>query len=512
MKNITKFCTRILFSVLFVVSFNACNNFEEDINIDKNNVSEVPTAYLLSSAQKDLVTRFLDIYNGAYDDMGVSYSQHIAGKTYTDTERVETTQTGFNNLYAGGLANLQEIIKLNTDEATKTIAAISGDNDNQIAVARILRAWSFMNITDIWGHAPYSQALLGKENFSPEYDSQKEIYTGLIKELKDAASLITNESIDGDIIYNGDMTKWKKFAGSLLLRAGMRLSNVDEAMAKDAFTFGIDIGPFESNDDNAIYRYPGGANDSNGYWTSFVNQNRFDHAVSHTMVQALGDNNDPRLPIYADPIVSEATTIDGAPADFVAKYKVYTVGGKKYAGQPWGYANGTATKLKNDEVSFIGSYFKEATAPAILMFYSEVLFLKAEAAARGWISEDAESLYKDAIKASMEYYNIDSSKINNYINNEPFAQYDATNYIKSIAQQKWLAMFTQGLNTWAEWRRTGFPVLEKAPDASEGRNIPRRRAYAQTEFDLNETNVKAAVTAMGGDTTDTKVWWDGGNE
>lgn len=487
----------------------SCDEFSEDYRVSSYEAASVPTAYLLSSAEKDLVNRFLGISN--YDDFGVSYIQHIAGKTYTDTERVETEQSGFNNLYAGGMANLQEIINLNTNTETSSAASISGANNNQIAVAKILLSWSFMNVTDMWGHAPYKEALKFNENFAPKYNSQKEIYTGIIADLKESISMISSGNIKGDIIYNGDMNKWKKFAASLLMRAGMRLSNVDEVMAKDAFTSGYNTGAFTSNSDNALYSYAGGELNGNPYWLSFTNQNRLDHAVSHTTIQMLGENNDPRLPIYANPIVSEATTPVG-PADYWAKYVVYTVDGKKYAGQPWGYSNDNATELNTEQVSFVGNYFQSETTPSVIMSYAEVEFLKAEAVARTWIGGDAETFYKNGIRASMEQYGIATIDINNYIDNEEIAKYDSANYLKSIGQQKWLAMYLQGLNTWAEWRRTGFPVLENAPEASEGRAIPRRRAYAQTEFDLNLNNVESAITAIGGNTTSIRVWWDGGNE
>ncbi|KAB1155204.1 SusD/RagB family nutrient-binding outer membrane lipoprotein [Tenacibaculum aiptasiae] len=501
-----KLLSLLLISSLLTIS---CSDFSEDYRVSPFQTSSVPTSYLLSSAQKDLVGRFLDIAD--YDGFGSAYAQYIAGKTYTDEERVETEQTGFSNLYAGGMANLQEIINLNTDPATSSTVAVSGANNNQIAVSKILLAWSFMNVSDIWGHAPYTEALKGSQNFSPAYNTQKQIYTGIITDLKDAGNSITTGTIQGDLIYNGDMDKWKKLAGSLLMRAGMRLSNVDATMGSDAFNAGMTIGSFTSNADNAIYAYAGGELNGNPYWLSFTNQNRLDHAVSNTMVDMLGENNDPRLPIYAKPIVSEATTPVG-PADFWAKYKVYTVNGQKYAGQPWGYSNDNATELTVEQVSFVGTAFQDEKAPSVLMSFAEVEFLKAEAVARTWISGDAETFYKNGIRASMEQYGVAAADITTYVDTEPFAQYNAANYLKSITEQKWLAMYLQGLNAWAEWRRTGFPALQNATEASEGRAIPRRRAYAQAEFDLNKTNVEAAIAAMGANNTTTKVWWDGGNE
>ena len=503
--KITKKVGLFLAATLLLIS---CNDFSDSYTVDPNNVSTVPTAYLLSSAQKELVKRFLHVGDNditVYDDFGVSYIQHIAGKTYTDTERVETEESSFNAVYAGGLKNLQEVIDLNTNEGTKAAAAVSGANNNQIAVAKIMLAWGYMNITDLWGHAPYSEALLGRENFSPKYDTQKEIYTGIISELKAAAALITTGTIEGDIIYGGDVAQWKKFAGSLLMRIGLRLSNADATMAKDAYTSGVSIGSFTSNSDNAMYSYPGGELNANAYWLSFTNGNRLDHAVSHTMVQMLGDNNDPRLPIYAKPIVSEATTPVG-PADFWAKYKVYTVNGEKYAGQPWGYSNDNATELNTEQVSFVGTAFQDETAPTYLMTFAEVEFLKSEAIARGWASGNAETFYKSGIKASITQNGISAADADTYIDNETFAQYDAGNYLMSIGQQKWIAMYLQGLNTWSEWRRTGYPkVLDENGGELDQTLVPTRLPLPDAEIsrNVNVNDLLISPTDMRA-----KVWWD----
>ncbi|MGB5382458.1 MAG: SusD/RagB family nutrient-binding outer membrane lipoprotein, partial [Lutimonas sp.] len=211
----------------------SCDNFTENINVDPNSVSEVPTSYLLTSAQSNLAFNIMDI--AGYDVFGSIYSQQMANNTYTGLDRYDGDQSSFIGFYSGGLYNLTEVIRLNTDEATKEAAAASGDNNNQIAIAKILRAWTFMTVTDTWGDAPYSEALQGTDNYQPKYDAQLEIYQGIIAELKEAAASITSglNPIVGDRIYDGDMASWKKFAGSLLLRAGMRFSNVNPSLAQE---------------------------------------------------------------------------------------------------------------------------------------------------------------------------------------------------------------------------------------------------------------------------------------
>lgn len=503
-------------SVVLLVGAFGCNNFDEDINVDPNNVSTVPPSYLISAAQRDLVGRILSV--SGFDEFGTLYTQQLAQKTYTTLERYETVESSFTAWYADGNYNLTEVIRLNTDESTKDAALASGPNENQIAVAKILQCWSYMNITDIWGNVPFSEALKGRENFFPQYDNQRDIYVAMIQDLKDAANMMVPGDIEGDLVFGGDISKWSKFTGGLLMRIGLRVAGADEAMGRDAFAAGMAIGALESNGDNAIYTYAGDENNASPYYASFELQNRLDYAVSHVTLEKLGNLNDPRIHKYADPVEQVlGAKPDLAPQDFWDKYvaSTVTVGGLTYAGQPYGYAQNIATLLGTSNVSYVGSYFKQATAPTVLMNYAEVLFNMAEGVERGWISGDAETYYNEAIAASMRYYypaesDLATADIDAYIAQADVA-YDGADWMATIHEQKWLASYLQGLNSWSEWRRTGYPVLEAAPDAIEGRDIPRRRAYPESEFQLNRENYEAAISAMGGNTTDERVWWDAGN-
>ncbi|MCK5278678.1 MAG: SusD/RagB family nutrient-binding outer membrane lipoprotein [Cyclobacteriaceae bacterium] len=143
------------------------------------------------------------------------------------------------------------------------------------------------------------------------------------------------------------------------------------------------------------------------------------------------------------------------------------------------------------------------------MTYSEVLFIMAEAAQRGWDvgGETAETLYINAITANMEYWGVDAADIATYLAN-PEVTYDPVNFRKSIGDQKWISLYMNGIESWSEWRRLDYPLLNPAPDAVEGRDIPRRKAYAQREYDLNAIHVAEAVSRQGPDVMETKVWWD----
>ncbi|WP_319502027.1 SusD/RagB family nutrient-binding outer membrane lipoprotein [uncultured Draconibacterium sp.] len=465
-----------VFALLFASLFVGCTKDFEETNTDPNNVTDVPTSYLMTYAQRQILSE-------RYNTTGLIYAQLFSETQYTNTSRYETDEASFNTYYTRPLANLQQIISLNTDEATKDDAASSGANVNQIAIARILKVYTFQLITDMWGEIPYSEALLGKDAFTPVYDTQEAIYADFVTELTEAAAQIdvSAPGMEGDIIFGGDMAAWKKFANSLKARVGIRMTEVDEATAKSVVTSALS-GAFESNDDNALYSYLADAANWNPYYDHFLT--RTDYAISEPLVNYMESLNDPRLPFYADP--NDAGDI---------------------VGMPFGLTNEDAGSITNAEISFPGIAVRSADSPGVLLTYSEILFIKAEAAARGWISDDAAAVFEDAITASMEFWGVDAADITAYLA-QPEAVYDASNYRKSIAEQKWVSLYMDGQEAWSEWRRLDYPVLTPAPGAVEGKAIPRRRAYTQNEYDLNEENVKAAVARQGEDVMETRIWWD----
>ncbi|SDL05293.1 Starch-binding associating with outer membrane [Catalinimonas alkaloidigena] len=489
-----------------LVSLGACDQGFEELNIDPNKPSEVPTSYLFTQGERALVTQVFDPLTVA--EYAIHYPQYFSQTQYADITRYSTVESSFYPFYTGGLADMQEIIRLNTTEETMDAAAASGANVNQVAVARILKVWGFHNVTDMWGDIPYSQALLGREAFSPVYDPQSEIYPALIQELTEAAAQIDENQpgVVGDIIYGGDMAMWKLFANSLKLRLGMRMSEVAPDMAKTAVTEALSAGVFTSNDDNAMYTYLSAQPNVNPYYNHFLT--RTDFAVTNTMVDMLKAMDDPRLAIYADPIG----------VDVPRDANEFPVANPEYVGMIYGETDAVSGSIRNQEVSFPGLATRAATAKSPILVYSEVLFNQAEAAARGWTGGDAEALYEAAIRASMEQWNtlaaevgspyqVTAAEIDAYIASGDVA-YDAANFEKSIGTQKWLALYMQGFEGWSEWRRLDYPDLKPAPAAPAGMGIPRRRGYTETENSLNKANYDAAIARMGGNGLSTRMWWD----
>ncbi|MFP4342624.1 MAG: SusD/RagB family nutrient-binding outer membrane lipoprotein [Cyclobacteriaceae bacterium] len=237
-------------------------------------------------------------------------------------------------------------------------------------------------------------------------------------------------------------------------------------------------------------------------------------------VEYLEESNDPRLNIYASPT---GGTLEAFADDASAALQV--------VGMPYGVNQTEAGSITNNSISFPGATVRSAASPSPLMTYSEVLFIRAEAAARGWTSEDAKSLYEQAIAASMEYWTEQSAQTNhdNIYNvsglkasfdveidagemetflQQPAIAYNASTALQQIAEQKWVSLYMQGLEAWSEWRRTGYPELLPARDAVDERGIPRRRAYTPDEESLNQSNYNDAISRQGPNTMETRLWWD----
>lgn len=466
-----------------LTAVTACNDFG-DLNVNPNNALNPNTASLLTGATRSVGTINAQVGPAGFNITPALYVQQFSDVTYIEDSRYKTINFNFNGLYSGPLVNLQQVIDQNTNEATKGLAAGYGSNANQIAIARILKAYVFQFITDRWGDVPYSQALKGDQNFSPAYDKQQDIYNDLFKEWKEAAAQFDGgKAVTGDILLASDATRWKKFAASLRMIAALRLSKVDPAKGKTEFAAALADGVLASNADNVRYQYLADANNENPLYTNYVS--RKDFALSSTLVNYLKSVNDPRLPIFA--AKNQKGDIVGAP------YAVFPAPGK-------------AT-----DYSLAGPAISARTAPVNLMTYAQVLFAQAEAAKIGWIPGDAKALYEAAVKASMQQWlgtSYTEAAYTAYIAQPGVAYTDAA-ALERIGTQRWIALFFRGTEAWNEWRRTGYPVLTPAASPlNGGTGIPRRLAYPTTAVTLNKANYDAVTARQGADTPYTRVWWD----
>lgn len=460
----------------------ACEDGLTELNQNPNQPEVAAAEYLFTNAVEASVGRATgELLNM---DLTGLFVQHYAESRFSEQDRYEisdaNSQTHWTGFFAGPLQDFSEVVEKGRAEGRPNVQAMG----------MIMRAWTFQLVTDIWGDVGYTEALKIRQPGAPNtvaYDPQSVVYAGMQQELRDAAALLTSTGARmgaADLLYRGDPEKWRRFANSLRMRMAMRLSDVASTAARAEFADALADGVFTSNADNAVLWYL--ANGTNGHPIyEYENIPRIDHAISSTMVDSLLHLNDPRLRFYAKPTS---------------------------AGTYRGEAPGDTRDQPLNAISRIGEWFARADAPSYVMTYAEVLFLQAEAAQRGWIAGDPAALYQAAIRAHMTQFNIANDAftdiaadaIDAYLA-QPRVQYAG---LQSIALQKWIALYGNGPEAWAEWRRLDGPALTPGRDALNEKRIPVRLPYPVSEQSLNKEANAAAVERQGGAGLNNRVWWD----
>lgn len=469
----------IAFASAVLVSAASCKKELERTNINPNAVENPQPAYLLTRAIKSATDAYWTVNGTNPTNLFVQYWAAIQ---YTDQDRYIFSNNGFQGLwtalYSGSIVNLNEIIAL----------ADAQNNPNYKGVALVVRSWAYCLLTDAFGDIPYSQSIQIQNIIAPQYDTQQEVYEGLLDDLETAEGLLdpNGPAIEGDIIYQGKIGLWEKLANSLRLRIALRIADrqPEEAKAVISTIENAGAGYIGSNEEIAQLNYLSAPND-NPVAQLFLT--RDDYRISKTVVDQLRQLDDPRLPVYAAP------TQDPTP--------------QTYVGIPNGLLVGDASSLGFTKTSRPGDYFLSHESPAVIMSYAEVLFDLAEAAARGFTAGDAASLYYQAIAASLEQYQINKTAVDQYLA-QPGVKYDHADFKKSIGLQKWIALFGQGPEAFAEWRRLDYPQLKPAAAGVLNGQLPLRFIYPGTEQSLNKESYVKAVTHQGADRLTTKLWFD----
>jgi len=283
------------------VGVTSCKKFTDfgDINVDPYKSSVPVTQNLLTSAIRSLAQTTGGTSGVTNSSLGALYAQHIADIQYTDASRFVDINVSYADFYRGPLLALQRIIDVNSNPATAGSAVTSGSNANQIAVARILKAYYFYHITNRWGDIPYFEALKQGENLTPKFDRQQAIFNDLFKELKEAAAQFDGGApVKGDIFLNGNAERWKKFANSLRLIMALRLSKADPAKGKTEFIAAKNDGVIMTNAETFRYNHLPETNNQNAWYGRYLT--RFDYAISVPFLTYLKSVNDPRIPVFAD--------------------------------------------------------------------------------------------------------------------------------------------------------------------------------------------------------------------
>lgn len=355
--------------------------------------------------------------------------------------------------------------------------------------ALVLKSYMAAHLTDIYGNVPYYEALKGKEgNVTPAYSTQESIYTGeggILDNLKKAVAIMEgyngSTKLNGDILFNGDLKKWIRFANSLRIKYLVRISgkkNVSQEL-QQIYTEGNFI---QANANNAKFDFTDGAPNNFRFATLRIGDfNLF--IMSKTFEDILKTNQDPRIATFFRPTSKDPS---------------------KYAGLVNG-PDASKTSITIADYSLAGTIFRENTGDLDANFMTawETGFLLAEAAQKGLISADAKMLYDQAITASFEYWQTPMPQ--NYLTTAP-VMYD--NSLEQVITQKWIANMLNGFEGWIEWRRTGFPQLQPVQASLNGGAIPTRMPYPADEAALNTANYNNATATLQGNNVNAKTWWD----
>jgi hypothetical protein len=403
---------------------------------------------------------------------------------------------------------------------------------NQYNIARIMRVLILHRVTDLYGDMPYTDADLGFISgvYTPKYDKQADIYADMLKELDEAAKALDPAKPSfgaADFIYKGSPAKWKMFAYSLMLRLGMRLTKVNPAMAETWVKKAIAGGVMQSNADMAYLVH---AATNSTTWN--VDSEQLQGAegpnpsvqgkgyckLNKTFIDYLQATNDPRLPFYST-LWQGNINIANLPANSDPSKQKGLPSGYDYASIKSIYPTWVDDDLRNFSEPNINTILHLA-APTIFQSYTEVEYLLAEAALRGWGSGTPKEHYDKGVTASLLSQSLypngmtnaaATTAANNYLAANPYiagASFDKQ--MEQIHTQFWASNFMNNVETYANWRRTGYPKLTPAKYAinETGGEIPRRLRYPITEQSLNTANYNAALVLQGADTFLTRVWWD----
>lgn len=434
----------------------------------------------------------------------------------------------WNNAYSAA-GKAYQIINLTKDKPE--LSNVSG-------IALINELLNIELITDVYGDAPFSQALQAKSGVTnPVYDKQQDIYNSMLSKLDSVIPTLdaskakpTNDAF----IYAGDITKWKKFGYSLMLRMAMRLTKADPATAKTYVEKAYAGGTFASNDDNAYIVLDDPHGFTNGNASALVVAEDYTQVRwGKLLIDDLKAANDPRLPVIAEvPLPGKANAADEGLAGVSTP--------ALQQGMPNGYdQNGGATDITHapgypgatgtgNDVNVIGGYSRPTTAlyldrstPEFILTYAETELLLAEAAVRGWsVGPSASAHYQNGLSAAIQSYGtfnsvgaLSATVADAYATANPLDVSTMDNSLKQINTQFWITTGTlfNWIETWNNWRRSGYPVLTPVNYSGNFSNgtIPRRFIYPLSESSNNGTNYSAAVSNLsGGDQYTSRMYWD----
>lgn len=509
-----------ILSLSGILLLAACTSDFEEINTNPNNPDHIEQTELLLPAILNTAAR--SYFDNTHSRGLIVCNYHE--DTFTSMFASAFDPTDTERYYFGCLRDVQNLINLAEEK----------NEPHLLGIGYVLKSWMFQVMTDLYGDFPYSEALKGKDSdiAYPVYDTQEDIYYSILASLEEANELLSetsSETISKDLLYNGDVLKWRKLANSLRIRMLMRVSgksglkiSVDEKL-REIVEKPSRYPLFESNDDNAVFTFLDEEGNQAPSYTSTPAKFNDDNFMTTTLETNLKKLNDNRIHIFASPTRSG-----------VAENK------REFAGVPNCLTQG-------DEQAFNGGNVNSSTmsilflnrnidpvlasptaAQTIILTYAEVQLHLAEARERELIrTGDAGSYYREGIQASFDYWasripaNFTYPQAADVLPPADYFTQESVRFegshdekLKKIYLQKWLALYFCGFEGWSEWRRTGVPEqISVTPPRGYQSNSsipewPRRIPYPMFEQTYNNKNYQVAVGRQGADNLTTRVWWN----
>jgi len=475
----------IIASLAFAFVLNSCSDEDyTNLNNDPKNPIEVPGDFLFANATKSLFGQMIS--TSVNRNVFRLFSQQWTETQYTNETNYDIRNRAIPDAHWGQM--YREVLfdlKKAKESVENNNELLPGEKANQLAIITVIEVYTWQQLVDTFGDIPYTEALMGTENMVPKYDKASDIYTDLLAKIDVAITSISLSDTGfgvSDYIYHGNMVAWKELAASVKLKLAIQLSDVNQSLAKQKAEEAFRQGVISSNSGNFAVDYESNNTNANPLYADLVLSGRADFVPADTYVDYLNELNDPRRTVFFDD----------------------NLGTNVYRGGIYGALNNYS------QYTHIGDSFFDRTLQGVLLDYSEVQFMLAEASARGFsVGGDAATYYSNAIRANMEYWGLDTAVIDSYLA-QPNVNYATAvgTWKEKIGKQFWIAMYNRGFEGWTVWRRLDAPVLRR-PRVSN-LEVPVRFTYPVSERNLNGSNYQDAVSAMapGTDDLNSKLFWD----
>jgi hypothetical protein len=488
----------LIFAALLCLA--ACKKDLTSLNVDPKNPSTVPSYALFTEGERLLT----NTVTSASVNLNIF---RLIEQQWTETTYLNETLYQFSSrqqpdaiwtaLYTSTLQSFQK-----AKEAIAVDVPDAVTKKNETAIADILQVYTYYYLVTTFGNIPYTEALDIQKPF-PKYDDAKTVYASLLTRLDaDIAALDENGGsyTSADIIYGGNVKKWKIFANTFKLKMGITIADSDPATAKTVVESAVGAGVFKSNDDNALFKYQATPPNTNPVWVDLVQSQRFDFVGTSEFINMLNPNKptqDPRLPYYFA-LNKDSTYVGAKNATPSLVYTNYSLpsGALITPGPPLTPQPASVGSLTNPDF------------PGDLLDYAETEFNLAEAVARGFsVGGTVEAHYSAAIGASVSFWTgANASLAYMAQSNVAYASAPGTTPLQKIAGQEYLALYNRGWDAWIITRRLDYPKL--TPPAKALSDFPVRLTYPISEQNVNKPNYDAASSAIGGDEVTTRLFFD----